>query len=271
MASTVVTTGPWELVERLRSWAEATSWCEWLELAGSLARGAGDELSDVDAGLGVLIEGGSYAERRDAALEAARGFATVADTLVQHLGTAEKPADHLVVQYSDGRQLSVVVMPAGERPGLPPGSRALLDRTGRLATPFVPSSATADDEQQREWAYLAWWALSDVAKHAGRGAVWRAVESLHEARTHAWRLHAARLELDYPGFGVVSVENVDGERPVAMDRTLPASADPADLLAAARVLADVLDELAAGRSGALGVDGVRTEALRRLNAAHSTP
>jgi hypothetical protein len=48
-----VDTGPWRLVRRLQSWAADTPWVEWLELSGSLGRGAGDELSDVDAGIGV--------------------------------------------------------------------------------------------------------------------------------------------------------------------------------------------------------------------------
>ncbi|WP_298327362.1 hypothetical protein [Haloactinopolyspora sp.] len=255
--------GPWRLVESLTRWAEATPWCDWLELGGSLGRGAGDADSDVDAGVGVELADASYLERRDAALAAARTFAPVADELVQHLGSDERPADHLVMQYTDGRQLSLVVMAAQNRPGLPPGSRALLDRTGRLAEPYVPDVATAKPERQREWAFLAWWALTDVAKHAKRGSVWRAVESLHEARTHAWRLHAARADLDYPAFGVISVENAAAAVPTEMGATLPA-ADPSSIIAAAVRLSRVLDRL----TESAGVAGVRAEALRRLRKSN---
>ncbi|WP_133116426.1 hypothetical protein [Amycolatopsis antarctica] len=136
---------PWELVEALTEWAHGQSWCEWLELGGSLGRGAGDELSDVDAGIGVTT-GEPYASARAAALTAAVGFAPVADTLVQHLGSTESPADHLVV------------LPAEARTGLPPEARALLDRAGRLATPWYPASASATGDQRREWAFLAWFA-----------------------------------------------------------------------------------------------------------------
>jgi hypothetical protein len=262
--------GPRQIVDALTRWAEATPWCDWLELGGSLGRGGGDEDSDVDAGLGVLLDGTSYQQRRDAALVAARGFASVTDQLIQHLGSDDRPADHVVVQYADGRQLSLVVMPAENRPGLPPGSRALLDRSGRLAVPYQPPATHASAEQRREWAFLAWWALADVAKHARRGLTWRAVESLHEARTCLWRLHAAEAGLDYPEFGVVSVENAGATAPTGIERTLPA-ADDADVRAAARALCAVLDPLAASH----GVAGIRAEARRRLGlgsaSVHVTP
>lgn len=45
--------GPSELVAQLADWAQDTAWVDWLELAGSLGRGAGDHWSDVDAGIGV--------------------------------------------------------------------------------------------------------------------------------------------------------------------------------------------------------------------------
>ncbi|PZF79927.1 hypothetical protein [Jiangella anatolica] len=252
--------GPWDIVEALTAWARRTPWCDWVELGGSLGRDAGDELSDVDAGLGVLLDGARYEERRDAALAAARGYAVVAGELVQHLGSTEQPADHLVLQYADGRQLSLVVMPAGARPGLAPGSQAVFDRSGRLAESFAPSALRAGDGQRREWAFLGWWGLADVAKHAGRGRVWRAIESLHEVRTFVWRLHAAELGVDYPAFGAVSVQNAELPAPAGLAATLPVAADPAAVVAAARALADVLEPLAAPHA----VDGVRAEALRRL-------
>jgi hypothetical protein len=254
---------PWKIVDALAEWAERTLWCDWVELAGSLGRGAGDLVSDVDAGLGVVLDGASYDDRRDAALAAAREYAVVSDELIQHLGSPDKPADHLVLQYADGRQLSLVVMPADSRPGLAPGSKPVFDRSGRLAEPFTPSALTSTDEERREWAFLGWWALADTAKHAGRGRVWRAIESLHEARTCLWRLHAAELGVDYPGFGAVSVENADLPAPPGLAATVPAAAEPAAVAVAARALGDVLDPLAAPHA----VAGVRAEALRRLAAA----
>lgn len=257
---------PWKIVDALTHWAAATAWCDWVELAGSLGRGAGDDWSDVDAGIGVDLDGSSYLDRRDATLDAARGFADVADTLIQHLGSEERPADHLVVQYHDGRQLSLVVSPAEFRQGLPPEARALIDRSGRLGQPYEPAAAAATPEQLREWSFLAWWGLSDVAKHARRGKVWRAIESLAEARTHAWRLYASESGVTYPTFGAVSVENAGIPAPQGMDRTL-ATADSTSILDAACALAEILEPLTAEHD----VDGVRVEAHRRLQATQSQP
>lgn len=79
------TTGPWRLAHQLTDWASAQEWCDWLELAGSLGRGAGDKLSDIDAGLGVTGE--SFDDAVAATVRAARGFAPVADSLVQSFRT----------------------------------------------------------------------------------------------------------------------------------------------------------------------------------------
>jgi hypothetical protein len=76
---------PWTIVDSLTRWASETEWCDWLELAGSLGRGAGDEWSDVDAGLGVDLDGATYLDRRDAVLDAAREFADGGGTLIQPL------------------------------------------------------------------------------------------------------------------------------------------------------------------------------------------
>ena len=212
--------GPWRLVRQLRDWAGATEWCRWLELGGSLGRGAGDELSDVYADIGIAVDPG---EARAEAIAAVSRFAPVAASFVQRLGGL----DHVMVQYRDGRQLSLVLDPDSERGGLPPGAKALLDRTGALARPGSPAVVTASTEDTREWAFLAWWAIADVAKHARRGSAWRAVEALHEARTMAWRLHAAALGLDYPVFGAVTVVNARRPAPDGLADTLPATPDDA--------------------------------------------
>jgi hypothetical protein len=248
-------TGPWRLVRQLHDWATAIPWVAWLELAGSLGRGAGDEQSDIDAGLGV-----SDAEPRevlrDRTLAAVREFASVADDHVQPWGDG----DHLMVQYADGRQLSLVVLPACYRTGLPPGATALLDRHGALSQTRRPASADATQEQLREWAFLSWWGLADVVKHAERGNVWRAITSLNEVRDLVWRLHAAALGVDYPLFGAVSVENADLPAPQGISATLPASDTAQDIVAAASATALVLTPLTARHD----VAGLRAVAMRRL-------
>jgi hypothetical protein len=249
---TLASLGPWQLVVQLRAWGKETPWCDWIELGGSLGRSHGDALSDVDAGIGVAPDGVPFAKRRDAALAAVRAFAPVADVLVQHMGSPIQPVDHLVIQYADGRQLSLVVMPAELRDGLPAEARAILDRSGRLSRPADASVHLPAAGQLREWAFLAWVSLGDVHKHAVRGYPWRAIRSLAEAREAAWRLHAAALNVAYPAFGEVSVENAGLPAPAGLERTIPAAPEAAVILACARRLAPILDQLTAPHE----VDGI---------------
>lgn len=253
--------GPWQIVAQLRDWAEATPWCQWLELAGSLGRGAGDQLSDVDAGIGVDRDY-PFTRAREEALAAATAFSPVADSLIQPFGTDPAPSDHVIIQYADGRALSLVLSLGHLRPGLPPGAQATFDRTGQLAKPWQPDSFTASPAQQHEWAFLAWLALSDVTKHIRRGSLWRALTSLDQARNLAWKLHAASLGVDYPSFGPISVANAGLPAPGGMEHSLPARPDRALLLAAATALSVLLDNLTCD----LNVEGIHRLAAAGLSA-----
>jgi hypothetical protein len=244
--------GPWGIVDRLSGWARHTSWCEWLELGGSLAAGRGDQYSDVDAGLGVGREI-DLATACTAVVEAAATFATVADSLRQNLGVAPSPAWHVIVQYEDGRQLSLVVLEAANRAGAPPGSRVLFDRFGRLTEPWLPQQLVASADELREWAFLAWLNLGDAAKHSRRGKVWRAVHSLEQARDCVWKLYAASRGLDYPSFGPVAVETAELPPPRGIEDSYPRDIAVPSIRTAARCLAVVLGPLTEG----LSVGGVR--------------
>ncbi|MFC7620599.1 hypothetical protein [Microlunatus sp. GCM10028923] len=228
---------PAELVQRLTDWAARQPWVDWLELGGSLGRGAGDAWSDLDAGIGVT--GDDLDVRRDEAVQAVSSFAPVAGTLVQ----GWQSGSHCIVAYRDGRQLSLVVAPADFRSGRPPESRALLDRTGRLADPVPAERLATDPETLREWEFLAWIAIGDAARHAVRGHRWRALRSLTEARDLVWQLWGADRGVVYPAFGVVSVENAGLPEPPGMAATHPADLDQESLVDAAESLSRVLAEL----------------------------
>ncbi|GAA1662650.1 hypothetical protein GCM10009830_04920 [Glycomyces endophyticus] len=227
---------PRGVVDALADWARATDWVEWVELGGSLGRGAGDALSDVDAGIGVtsLADGDP---RIGEALRAATGFAPTAATLEQALGDLT----HLICVYRDGRQLSLVVFDAAARAGLAPQSTAVVDKHGRLAAPLDPGRWTPDAGTRREWAFLAWIALGDAARHRLRDHPWRALHALTDARDHLWKLHAADLGLTYPGFGAVTAENADAPPPPGIERTHPKDLSRNEIRAAIDALADLLD------------------------------
>lgn len=253
--------GPDDLVARLRGWGEATPWCDWVELSGSLGRDAGDAWSDLDAGAGIEVDAAGFDDRVGEVLASVSAFAPVAD--VESTGRFGDTARHLQLQYADGRQLSLVVMLAHSRPGLPPEAIALVDKSDRLTAPWTPSVAEAPETYHRERTFLAWWELGDVAKHALRGSMWRAVEALHGARSRVWEIVAADAALTYPRFGAVTAENGGEGAPPGLGATLPASPDPAEVLRAAVRLADVVDATAHRDD----VAGVRAIALARLSRA----
>ncbi|MEL6894321.1 MAG: hypothetical protein AAFP84_22205, partial [Actinomycetota bacterium] len=159
------------------------------------------------------------------------------------------------VEYETGVQLDLVIMPADQRPGLPEGSIAVVDKDDRLSETWVPPVASASDEQAREWVMLGWWALSNTAKYVRRGSLFEAVESLREARTQALRLFAAGRGVPYPSFGLTTLLDVEPfELPARLEDTYSQPTDPAGILAAAWAIADLLRSAASAAGEALGTD-----------------
>ncbi|MGI5191475.1 hypothetical protein ACQEVI_25275 [Promicromonospora sp. CA-289599] len=224
--------GPAELVERLTAWARETPWVEWLELAGSLGRGAGDEYSDIDAGVG-LLDGGVLGAVQQAVTE----FAPAAAVLRQPFGPE---TTHLVCIYQDGRQLSLVVMPSATRTGLAPEALALVDKLDRLSTSLDRAMWDPDADGRRQWAFLACIAAGDALKHARRGTCWRALRSLTEARDLYLQLVAAQERVVFPQFGAVSLENAGRPVPERLAATLVDSPDPDAIADAVQALLSLL-------------------------------
>jgi hypothetical protein len=229
------------VIARLLDVMEADERWRLLELSCSLARGVGDEASDIDVGLGTT---------KAAWDEIMRGL----PTLVGQLGTPVAMLQHPVgtgsayqrvfVQYDDGVQLDSVIFVASARPGLPPDAVALLDRDGVLGVPWEPPVYRAQTEANSDWAFLGWVALSNVGKYCGRGSLWEALAQLEQARTMVWRLWASQHQVGYPVFGLTSV--LDAPKigvPPGVEKTI-AGLDREEITAAALQLADVLQHVA---------------------------
>jgi hypothetical protein len=249
--------GPWELVRRLTAWAEDRSWVEWLELGGSLGRGAGDAWSDVDAAIGLSPEAPDDAVTQ--VLGDLAGFRPPAGIRTEEWAGSGR---HLSIVFVDGSELSLVVMDAESRDGLPPQSRRLLDRQGRLAVSLPAARWTPDDATRAAWAHEAWALLADAGRHAVRGERWRALASLSAARDRAFRLWADSRRLTYPSFGATTVENAEAPLPDGIDATHPAALDRAALDAAIDAMTAVLQPLTPQASAAVAL-AVRHR-LRRL-------
>ena len=230
----------------------------WFELGCSLGRGAGDALSDIDCGVGVAD--GSWPEALDLGARLAAAGGTPVDGMRQPFpGRDGRGAWHLFTLYDDGAQLSLVLMPASQRTGLPPGSVALYDAEGALATPVRPGAADADATTLREWAALGWIALGDLAKYLDRGSLWEAYQRLDAARGELFKLWAAGSKIDFPGYGLTAIldEPDGGELPPGVERTI-ATLDPTDLRRAARATAALLTTAISRITPALSTAGIDT-------------
>lgn len=250
---------------------EAEPRLRWFELGCSLGRGVGDALSDIDCAVGVADPAWPDALDLGARLAAAGG--TPVDGMRQVFpGRDGRTSWHLVTLYDDGAQLSLVLIPAGWRAGLPPGSVALYDADGVLSAPVRPQAADADAATLREWAALGWIALGDLAKYLDRGSLWEAYQRLDATRGELFKLWAAGSKIDFPGYGLTAIldEPDGGELPPDVERTV-ATLDPTDLRRAARATAELLTRAVARIAPALSdaaldtPDGLRSWVLTRLS------
>jgi hypothetical protein len=148
---------------------------------------------------------------------------------------------YVFAQFDDGVQLDLLARPVSEARGRVPDAVVLLDRDQVLVRPYEPPSAAASPADADDWSFRAWLALLNLDKYLRRNSLWEAWISLEDARGHLLRLHAARLGVRYPGFGLTSLLDSDMDEPLphGLERTV-ADLDRADLRRAARACAELL-------------------------------
>jgi len=249
---------------------EADSRWRWLELCCSVARGAGDADSDLDLALGIAEV--AWPAALDDLPAMLAGLGEVIDALYHQL-TEWGGIDHrrVFVQYANGVQVDLVAVPASFRTGLPPGAVALHDPDGRLAHPYIPQSLQPSPAEVREWAFLGWVALADLAKYLRRESPWEALERLATARNHAWQLWAAGHGIAYPAFGLTSVLDApDTSLPDGIPATV-ASLDPSELQRAGLACADLLERASAIATARVGGDPPTALAAFVRNRLQATP
>lgn len=224
-----------ELLRALLDAVERDGRLRALELQCSLARGNADPLSDLD--VGIWIADDAWDGAADAVVALLRGLGDAVDTFVQ----SDPPGPWVVVHYATGVEIDASALRASEAKGRAPDAVVLLDRDGLLAAPYEPRSYRADAARLSEWSFLAWFDLGNIAKYLDRGALWEALWRLENVRTNVARLHAARLGVPYPEFGVTSVFDVDGaDVPEGFGETY-ARPDIADVRRAALACVRLLD------------------------------
>ena len=245
------------LVDRCEAWPLATS----LVVGCSLGRGAADELSDIDAALGVDAPRGDAGAGRVTTMEAMvvealPELGMLVDVLRHPTGPASQHVRRIFAQFADGTQLDLAVVADAEvearrRAGGAPELCLAVPGAGLggVGSPVPadgasggkpPDAYAVTGEQVREWAFLGWIALLDADKYLRRGSLWEAHSRLQEARHRIWALWAAAQGAIYPWHGLSQVLDHDpGDLPPGIEFTV-ASLDAADLRRAARASAGVL-------------------------------
>jgi hypothetical protein len=242
-----------ELIDALVAICAADERIEVLELQCSIARGTGDELSDLDLGLAVRDpDWEAVAADLPDRLREISGTVDLLDHTMPEWGT--RAHRRIFVQYTDGRQVDLVVQPTSNLAGRVPGAVVLYDPDRHLDTERRPASISATADDVRAWEVLGWELLANVAKYLARGSTWEALERLHDARAMALRLHAVAEGVTYPGFGLTSLLDADPPRlPDGLEATVSGLA-PGALRAAALACCELLRRAAAGARSRLEID-----------------
>jgi hypothetical protein len=249
-----------DLLRGLLAFSQADPDVKWLVIGCSLARGAGDWLSDIDAAVGVVDEQLPAAFPR--ARSAVDGLGELVESFHHQLPGLALTHERIFAQYADRSQLDLVVYPATVFAGSIPDVIVLYDPEDLLAVPAAvapdagaPDTGTPDTgtpvavppEQIREWAFLGWCALADLGKYVRRGSAWEALERLHEARAQLWQLWAAAGGVPQPQHGLTSVLDYAAALPDGIEETV-SGLDVGSLLAAGLRVAELLGEVG-GRLG----------------------
>jgi hypothetical protein len=232
-----------ELLEFCEASADVTS----LSVGCSLGRGAADELSDVDAAIGVAAPrgaaGADLVRAVEGSLVARLSAGRLLDVLRQESLTGDLFLRRLFAQLGDGVQLDLAVIAEAEvRRGASAPDFVAVYRTGHAVQP-VPARPAHEvtAAQVHDWAFLGWRALLDAHKYLRRGSPWEAHQRLHEARQHVWALWATAQGASYPWHGLSQVLDHDpSSLPPGIERTV-AGLDPDDLRRAVLATVTVLD------------------------------
>jgi hypothetical protein len=227
------------LLRGLQSFCEAEASIRWLVIGCSVARGAGDHLSDLDVAIGVQDDDFTTAIPKIGL--AVDGLGDLVDSYQHRLPDVPGAHVRIFAQYSDRCQIDLMVFPAS-RGGEPfAGVVALYDQDAMIVARAHRQPPTP--AQVREWAFRGWCCLADVGKYLRRGSAWEALIQLNNARDELWRLTAVAAGVPDPEFGVISILDFASETIAPGMAATVADLDLARLVSAARQLASLLDQL----------------------------
>jgi hypothetical protein len=235
-------------IEWLAAWCSTRADVSSLSVGCSIGRGVADELSDIDAAVGVLAppgrRGRDVIERVENALVASFGEAgDVVDVLRDGSTSHEFVIRRVFVQYADRLQLDLAVIAEEDvRRGDAAPDFITVYRADTAPRPVDAqrSAYAVSAEQVHEWVFRGWRALLDADKYLQRGSLWEAHSRLHEARGFIWQVWAAAKGTSYPQHGLPQVlDDSPDDLPPGIEDTvagLNAAELRHSLMAASRVL-----------------------------------
>lgn len=199
----------------------------------SLGRGAADELSDVDALIGVPPKDW------DAATADSSGWVTSWGDTIDLFQSVPDGArhQHTYALFTNGVELDLSVSPLRDDWRRRNDWVVLYDPERLVPDEVLPHAQSTAD--LRRWGYAALIRLSAVAKYVARGALWEAHLCLELARADVWRIWAVAEHVHDAQYGVTAIFD-DPRRPVppGMARTV-ATLDSGALTNAALACCDV--------------------------------
>jgi hypothetical protein len=227
------------LLRGLLALCDADDRISWLVIGCSLARGAGDRLSDLDMAMGIRDE--DFEAARPDLRRAVAGLGDLVESYYHQLPGLTQAHERIFAQFADRSQIDLVLFPASVPGGSVPNVVVLYDPDDQLV--IASQTRPVTPAQIREWAFGGWCALADLGKYLRRGSAWEALARLNEARALLWQLWAVTLGVPEPRYGLTSVlDFAPGQLPASFEGTV-ADLDPARLLDGARHVAALLNEV----------------------------
>ena len=209
--------GQQALLRGLLALCDADDRISWLVIGCSLARGAGDRLSDLDMAMGIRDE--DFEAARPDLRRAVDGLGELVESYYHQLPGLAQAHERIFAQFADRSQVDLVLFPASVPGGSVPDVVVLYDPDDRLVTAAERKPVTSG--QVREWAFGGWCALADLGKYLRRGSTWEALARLNEARAQLWQLWAVTLDVPDPQYGLTSIlDFAPGQVPASFEGTV---------------------------------------------------
>jgi hypothetical protein len=230
-----------------------------LQVQGSVGRGTADRHSDLD--LGLVVDDASWPAIAAEVPAKVIRWGEVVDGRNQLLPSPDAPdALSTWMQFADGIQLDLLVVPTSRFLGSGPDGKTLFDPHEVILPTDHPQRLT-DIPTVSKWALTCWQSLTETAKYLERGLPLTALEWLNPARQATISCWAAAHGLEFAGFAnvVAGQLGIKSPWPAGLEKTY-ATPDPMAVLKAARELAKLQSQV----DGLLGAQGLPPRPLAQF-------